>query len=108
MGRLTLLSENPGGEPLLRLLRQPWEIDSFLRFAIGLATALARLHERGHIHKDIKPANILVNTATWTIWLTGFGIASHVPRERQALGSTEAIAGTLAYIAPEQTGRMVD
>jgi hypothetical protein len=71
MGRLTLLSEDPGGEPLLRPLRQPWEIDSFLRFAIGLATALARLHERGHIHKDIKPANILVNTATWTVWLTG-------------------------------------
>ena len=105
-GRLTLLSEDPGGEPLLRLLGQPWEITSFLRFAIGLAAALARLHGRGLIHKDIKPANILVNNATWSVWLTGFGIASHLPRERQAPGSTEAIAGTLAYMAPEQTGRM--
>ena len=105
-GRLTLLSEDPGGEPLLRLLGQPWEITSFLRFAIGLAAALARLHGRGLIHKDIKPANILVNNATWAVWLTGFGIASHLPRERQAPGSTEAIAGTLAYMAPEQTGRM--
>ena len=103
-GRLTLLSEDPGGEPLLRLLGQPWEITSFLRFAIGLAAALARLHGRGLIHKDIKPANILVNNATWAVWLTGFGIASHLPRE--APGSTEAIAGTLAYMAPEQTGRM--
>jgi hypothetical protein len=106
MGRLTLLSEDPGGEPLLRLLGQPWEITSFLRFAISLAAALARLHERGLIHKDIKPANILVNKATWAVWLTGFGIASRLPRERQAPGSTEAIAGTLAYMAPEQTGRM--
>ena len=105
-GRLTLLSEDPGGEPLLRLLGRPWEITSFLRFAIGLAAALARLHGRGLIHKDIKPANILVNDATWAVWLTGFGIASHLPRERQAPGSTEAIAGTLAYMAPEQTGRM--
>ena len=84
----------------------PWEITSFLRFAIGLAAALARFHERGLIHKDIKPANIFVNNATWAVWLTGFGIASHLPRERQTPGSTEAIAGTLAYMAPEQTGRM--
>jgi PAS domain S-box-containing protein len=105
-GRFTLLSEDPGGEPLVRLLGQPWEVDSFLRIAIGLASALARLHERSLIHKDIKPANILVNSATGAVWLTGFGIASHLPRERQAPGSTEAIAGTLAYMAPEQTGRM--
>ena len=78
----------------------------FASFAIGLAAALARLHGRGLIHKDINPANILVNNATWEVWLTGFGIASHLPRERQAPGSTEAIAGTLAYMAPEQTGRM--
>ena len=105
-GRLTLLSEDPGGEPLLRLLGQPWEITSFLRFAIGLAAALARFHERGLIHKDIKPANILVNNSTWAVWLTGFGIASHLSRERQPPGSTDAIAGTLPYMAPEQTGRM--
>ena len=105
-GRLTLLSEDPGGEPLARLLVQPWEINSFLRVAIGLASALARLHERGLIHKDIKPANILVNNATGAVWLTGFGFASHLPRVHQAPGSTEAIAGTLAYMAPEQTGRM--
>ena len=86
------MSEDPGGEPLLRLLGQPWEITSFLRLAMGLATALARLHKGGLIHKDIKPANILVNKATWAVWLTGFGIASRLPRERQAPGSTEAIA----------------
>ena len=45
-GRLALLLEDPGGEPLARLLGQPWEITAFLRVAIGLATALGRLHER--------------------------------------------------------------
>ena len=105
-GRLTLLSEDPGGEPLLRLLGQPWEITSFLRVAIGIATALAQVHQRGLIHKDIKPANILVNSTTGQVWLTGFGIASRLPRERQAPAPPEVIAGTLAYMAPEQTGRM--
>ena len=104
--RPMLLLEDPGGEPLARLLGTPWEITSFLRVAIGLATALSRLHERGLIHKDIKPGNLLVNTATGAAWLTGFGIASRLPREHQAPESPEVIAGTLAYMAPEQTGRM--
>ena len=105
-GRLTLLMEDPGGEPLLRLLGQPWEIASFLRLAIGLAAALGQVHQRGLIHKDIKPANILVDAASGGVWLTGFGIASRLPRERQAPAPPEVIAGTLAYMAPEQTGRM--
>ena len=101
-----LLLEDPGGEPLARLMGQPWEITSFLRVAIGLATALGRLHERGLIHKDVKPAHVLVNAVTGAVWLTGFGIASRLPRERQAPAPPEVIAGTLAYMAPEQTGRM--
>jgi serine/threonine protein kinase len=105
-GRLTLLMEDPGGEPLLKLLGQPWEIASFLRLAIGIAPALAQVHQRGLIHKDIKPANVLVNSVTGQAWLTGFGIASRLPRERQAPAPPEVIAGTLAYMAPEQTGRM--
>jgi PAS domain S-box-containing protein len=105
-GRLTLLVADPGGEPLSRLLGQPWAIAPFLRVAIGLVWALGRLHKRGLIHKDIRPANILVNAATGAAWLTGFGIASRLPRERQVPAPPEVIAGTLAYMAPEQTGRM--
>ena len=75
-GRTVLLLEDPGGEPLDRLLGQPMEIGRFLRFAIGLSAALRQLHERGLIHKDIKPANVLVDVATGQVWLTGFGIAS--------------------------------
>jgi PAS domain S-box-containing protein len=71
-----------------------------------LASAIDQLHQRGIIHKDIKPANALVNSATGQIWLTGFGIASRLPSERQSADPPEFIAGTLAYMAPEQTGRM--
>jgi PAS domain S-box-containing protein len=105
-GRTVLLLEDPGGEPLARLLGQPMEMGRFLRFATGLSAALRPLHERGLIHKDIKPANVLVNSATGQVWLTGFGIASRLPRERQSPEPPEFIAGTLAYMAPEQTGRM--
>src|ERR1700730_9711291 len=105
-GRPALILEDPGGEPLDRLLGDPMELGKFLRFAVGLATALSKLHQRGLIHKDIKPANILVNSATGAIRLTGFGIASRLPYQRQAPEPPEVIAGRLAYMAPEQTGRM--
>jgi PAS domain S-box-containing protein len=104
--RMTLVLEDPGGAPLDRLLGQPLEVSHFLRIAIPLAGALRHVHERGLIHKDIKPANILVESASSSVWLTGFGIASRLPRERQAPAPPEVIAGTLAYMAPEQTGRM--
>jgi PAS domain S-box-containing protein len=104
-GRPALILEDPGGEPLDRFLGKPMELSQFLRFAVGLVTALSKLHQRGLIHKDIKPANILVNSITGAIRLTGFGIASRLPY-RQAPAPPEIIAGTLAYMAPEQTGRM--
>src|SRR5258706_6704310 len=68
--------------------------------------ALTQVPRRGLVQKDIKPANILVNRMTGEVRLTGFGIASRLPRERQAPAPPESIAGTQAYMAPEQTGRM--
>jgi PAS domain S-box-containing protein len=105
-GRITLVLEDPGGTPLDQLLGRPLDVSHFLRIAISLAGALRHVHERGLIHKDIKPANILVESESSGVWLTGFGIASRVPRERQAPEPPETITGTLAYMAPEQTGRM--
>src|ERR1700693_5970248 len=58
-GRTMLLLEDPGGEPLDGLVGQPIEMGKFLRLAIGISAALRQLHERGLIHKDIKPANLL-------------------------------------------------
>jgi PAS domain S-box-containing protein len=108
-GRTILVLADPGGEPLDRVLdrdrEQPLDPARFLRIAINLATALGHAHRRGLIHKDVNPENVLVDDAG-RAWLTGFGIASRLPRERPAPAPPEIIAGTLAYMSPEQTGRM--
>jgi PAS domain S-box-containing protein len=113
-GRTILILADPGGEPLDHVLEQhggkPLELVRFLRLAINLATALGHAHRRGLIHKDVKPENVLValepSGDAGHVWLTGFGVASRLPRERQAPAPPEIIAGTLAYMSPEQTGRM--
>src|SRR3981189_2735755 len=86
-GRTILVLNDPGGEPLDRILErrqgQPLDLTRSLRIATGLATALGQVHRHGLIHKDIKPGNVLVDEAG-KVWLTGFGIASQLPHERQA------------------------
>ena len=62
-GQTILVLEDPGGELLSGLLGAPMEVGRFLRLAVGVAAALGKAHQRGLIHKDIKPANILVNTS---------------------------------------------
>jgi predicted ATPase/signal transduction histidine kinase/GAF domain-containing protein/tRNA A-37 threonylcarbamoyl transferase component Bud32 len=107
--RTILVLKDPGGELLDQRLEQdqgqPLDLTRFLCVAIGLASALSQVHRQGLIHKDIKPANALVDEAG-NVWLIGFGIASRLPREHQPPVPLEIIAGTLAYMAPEQTGRM--
>src|SRR5215469_10250008 len=105
-GRTMLVLEDAGGKPLERLLGAPMQVERFLRLGIAIAVALGKLHQRRLVHKDIKPAHILLNEATGEVRLTGFGIASRLPRERQSPHPPETITGTLAYMAPEQTGRM--
>ena len=105
-GRATLLLEDPGGEPLERLLVGPMDIGTFLRVGVGVAAAIGKAHRRRLVHKDIKPANILVNCDDGLTRLTGFGFASRLIRERQAPEAPEVIAGSLPYMSPEQTGRM--
>ena len=118
-GRTILVLADPGAEPLDCVLErdrlkqhqaQPLDPVRLLPLAIGMAAALGRVHQRGLIHKDIKPENVLVALEPGGdighVWLTGFGIASRLPRERQSPAPPETVAGTLAYMSPEQTGRM--
>ncbi|MEH1948925.1 MAG: serine/threonine-protein kinase PknK, partial [Nostoc sp.] len=80
--------------------------EEFLRIAIALCNALDILYRERIIHKDIKPANILINPETKQVKLIDFSIASLLPRETQTLINPNVLEGTLAYISPEQTGRM--
>ena len=105
-GQPALLVEDPDGEFLSKAVCKPLTIPDFLRLAIGITSALGGLHSRGLVHKDVKPANVIVNIATGEAWLTGFSLASRLLRHRQSAETPEIIAGTLAYMAPEQTGRM--
>ena len=118
-GRPALILEDQQGEPLTRLVANAsvspaaearpeaaMDLRLFLPLAIRLANALREVHRRGIVHKNLKPAHVLVSAAADQVWLTGFGIASRLPRQRQTPESPEMIAGTLAYMAPEQTGRM--
>jgi len=95
-----------GGETLDRRLAEPMEVSQFLPLAVAIAVALGRMHRRGLVHKDLKPAHILVNESNGQVRLMGFGLASRLPGERQPPVPPEFIARTLAYMAPEQTGRM--
>jgi predicted ATPase len=104
--RPALVLQDPGGKPLSNLLGKPLPLTEFLPLAIALADTLEKLHASNLVHKNIKPANVLADPETGKVWLTGFGIASRLPRERQLPEPPEVINGTLAYMAPEQTGRM--
>ncbi|MEH2213730.1 trifunctional serine/threonine-protein kinase/ATP-binding protein/sensor histidine kinase [Nostoc sp.] len=103
-----LVMEDFGGISL-----KDWEVkgrgqslQEFLEIAIALCNTLDVLYRERIIHKDIKPANILINPETKQVKLIDFSIASLLPRETQTLVNPNVLEGTLAYISPEQTGRM--
>ncbi|MBN3910325.1 MAG: AAA family ATPase [Nostoc sp. NMS1] len=81
-------------------------LTEFLEIAIALINILDGLYRHRVIHKDIKPANILINPETQQVKLIDFSIASLLPRETQEVHSPNVLEGTLAYVSPEQTGRM--
>ncbi len=78
----------------------------FLEIAIKLTETLHYLYQNRVIHKDIKPANILINPNTKEVKLIDFSISSLLPRETQEIQNPNILEGTLTYISPEQTGRM--
>jgi predicted ATPase/signal transduction histidine kinase len=81
-------------------------LSEFFAIAIQTAQILSELHQNRVIHKDIKPANLLINPTTKQVKITDFSIASLLPKETQVLTSPNGLEGTLPYMSPEQTGRM--
>ena len=104
-GKPALLVDDPGGHLLSRHIRGPGELTVFLPIAVGAAAALRELHARGIVHRDVKPANLIV-TPSGELRLFGFGIAARLPAEGSIRAPVGTAVGTLAYMAPEQTGAM--
>ncbi len=110
-----VVMEDFGGISLKAMIEE-WEdgrlggtaegLREFLAIAIQIASGLDGLYCNRVIHKDIKPANILMNKSTKQVKLIDFSISSVLPRETQTPASTNILEGTLTYISPEQTGRM--
>ncbi|MEO1621531.1 MAG: serine/threonine-protein kinase PknK, partial [Cyanobacteria bacterium J06632_3] len=81
-------------------------VKDILGIAIQMADILKGLHEHQVVHKDIKPANILIHPDSKRIQLIDFSIATQLPKETLEIQSPNVLEGTLAYLSPEQTGRM--
>ena len=104
---LALVLEDFNGLSLSEHLKnEKLSIEWFLKIAIQLAHTLGELHNHDIIHKDIKPRNIIVNLTNNQVKLIDFGISTFLSRENPGVVSPGKLEGTLAYISPEQTGRM--
>ncbi|MDC3958989.1 sensor histidine kinase [Polyangium jinanense] len=105
-GSPALVTEDAGSVSLLHLLGAPMGVPRFLPLAVAIAQAVAEIHAQSIIHKDLKPANILVHPATGAVQIADLGIASRLPRELRSAQPLRLIEGSLPYLSPEQTGRM--
>lgn len=104
---LALILEAFGHESLREnLARQVPPLGTFLNIAIQLADTLGQLHSHRVIHKDLKPSNVIIDIHTGQVKITDFGISSMLAREEHGGTNPQHLQGTLAYISPEQTGRM--
>ncbi len=104
---LVMVLEDFGGQSLTQLLNgRPLELPEFLNLAICLSQHMANIHQQGLIHKDINPANIIWNQETGVIKIIDFGLATTLTHEDLETSNPHRLEGTLAYISPEQTGRM--
>ncbi len=109
---LVILLEDFGGESLDKWMRRnpetfcPMPLSTFLPLAIDLTDILGKIHAANVIHKDINPGNIVLNPDTSVVKIIDFGIATQFNRTNQTFKSPHVLEGTLAYLSPEQTGRM--
>jgi serine/threonine protein kinase len=104
---LIIVLEDIQGESLkIWLTQREFSLSEFLDIAIKLADSLAQIHAAKIIHKDINPSNIIFNPQTQQLKIIDFGLATVLPRENPLIHHPNVLEGTLAYLSPEQTGRM--
>lgn len=104
---LVMILEDFGGKSLKSLLSEnQLSLKDFLAIAIKITESLASVHQANIIHKDINPSNIVYNPQTGDLKIIDFGISSRLSKEFTTVLPPNQLEGTLAYIAPEQTGRM--
>ncbi|NJL39579.1 MAG: AAA family ATPase, partial [Leptolyngbyaceae cyanobacterium SM1_4_3] len=102
-----MVLEDFGGKSLDRFIQErPLPLAEFFPLAIEITEILSQVHQRYIVHKDINPSNIVWNQTTGQVKLIDFGISTVLSRENLAFCSPNLLEGTLAYISPEQTGRM--
>jgi predicted ATPase/signal transduction histidine kinase/tRNA A-37 threonylcarbamoyl transferase component Bud32 len=104
---LVMVLEDFGGESLRILMNaQKFSLNEFLKIAIATTHILGEIHRQNVIHKDINPANIVFNSTTQELKIIDFGISTILQHENSLIKNPNVLEGTLAYISPEQTGRM--
>lgn len=106
-GKLLIIYEDFGGEFLQQIIQaKPLSIEEGLSVAIKIIDCLNEVHAANLIHKDINPGNIICNEATGELKLTGFGLTGVLGEQRLDYDINSQLMSSLAYISPEQTGRM--
>lgn len=100
-GDLFLAMELVDGEPLSALLGQPWPSAAVAAIGQQAAAALAAAHRVDMTHRDVKPANLLLQT-DGQIRVVDFGLARRADAVEERVTATGARVGTPAYMAPEQ------
>ena len=104
-GLPTLVLEHFGGEAL-KTPPQGWALEDCLRIGIQAARALGHIHERGIVHNDVKPSNLLLNPSTQELKFIDFHLASGRASASASEPETRQLEGSLPYLSPERTGRM--
>ncbi|MEW6494269.1 MAG: AAA family ATPase, partial [Cyanobacteriota bacterium] len=103
---LVIILEDFGASSLKQLFNEAVSLREFLNIAIKTAEILGKIHAANIIHKDINPSNIVFNPETEIVKIIDFGISTQLTRENPTLKNPNVLEGTLAYMSPEQTGRM--
>ncbi|NER33709.1 MAG: AAA family ATPase [Oscillatoria sp. SIO1A7] len=104
---LVMCLEDFGGKSISKLIEsQKLALDEFLAIAIDIAETLGQIHATNIVHKDINPSNIVINPASFQVKIIDFGISTVLSRENPTFKNPAVLEGTLAYMSPEQTGRM--